>query len=112
MERVLETLAHRVVTTNLNELAMRHTYKVHLRRRTKQTKLADALSSVGDGLSTAAVERLSLMHTSTAAWGYNANQIVCQFVENPSADKSKTIVFICKYIVILNQIAFLANLFP
>jgi len=89
MERVLECLAHRVVTTNLNELALRHTYKVYLRRRTKQTKLADALSSVGDGLSTAAVERLSLMHTSTAAWGYNANQIVCQLMENTSAGTLK-----------------------
>ena len=85
MERVLQSLAHRVVTTNLNELALRHTYRVHLRRRTKQTKLAEALHSVGGALSVAAVERLSVMHTSTAAWGYNANQIVCQFVDNPSA---------------------------
>ncbi len=85
MEKVLQSLAYRVVTTNLNELALRHTYRVHLRRRTKQSKLADALSSVGDALSAAAVERLSLMHTTTAAWGYNANQIVCQLVDNPSA---------------------------
>lgn len=84
MEKVLQTVAHRVVTTNLNEEALRHTYDVHLRRRTKQTKLADALSSVGDGLSLLAVERLSLMHTESAAWGYNANQIVCRLVPNHS----------------------------
>jgi len=84
MEKVLQSIAHRVVTTNLNELALRHTYSVHVRRRTKQTKFADALSSVGKGLSLLAVERLSAMHTSTAAWGYNANQIVCQSVVNTS----------------------------
>jgi hypothetical protein len=38
MERLLEALAHRVVTTNLNEQAMRRSYCVELRRKTKQSK--------------------------------------------------------------------------
>lgn len=85
MEKVLQTIAHRVATTNLNELALRQTYCVQVRRRTKLTKLADALHIVGNGLSAVAVEKLSLLHTSSAAWGYNANQIVCQLVDNSAA---------------------------
>lgn len=38
MERILQSIAHRVVTTNLNEQAMRQCYVVELRRKTKMSK--------------------------------------------------------------------------
>lgn len=87
LERVLQSIAHRVVTTNLNELALRHTYSVHVRRRTKHTKLAEALVTVAGGLAATTVERLSQLHTTTAAWGYNSRQIVCQQLFDEGAGK-------------------------
>ena len=76
MEKVLQSLAHRVVTTNLNELACRQEYSVELRRRTKQTKLSATLAAVNGLIPAAVLERMTV-HTSSAAWGYNATQVVC-----------------------------------
>jgi hypothetical protein len=77
MERVLEAIAHRVVTANLNELAVRQSYAVQLRRKTKLSKL-ESTAEVVTGLPAAAIERfVKSTSTTTAAWGYNANQIVC-----------------------------------
>jgi hypothetical protein len=77
MERMLQAIAHRVVTSNLNELAMRQTYVVQLRRKTKLSKL-ESTTEVVTGLPAAAIERVvRSTSTTTAAWGYNANQIVC-----------------------------------
>ena len=39
MEKILRSIAERVVTTNLVDQALCQKYTVHLRRKTKQSKL-------------------------------------------------------------------------
>lgn len=136
MERILEAIAQRVVTTNLNELAMRRSYSVELRRKTKQSKLestaegeymgwtpACAFSATREcsvdcmhtivhgmkynseiltsplvtavsGLPQEAIEKfVKNTTTTTASWGYNANQVVCTDLSvNSSSSSSSTSV--------------------
>lgn len=88
MEKILESIAHRVVTTNLNELACRQEYCVEMRRRTKQTKLSGTLQAVNGLISAAVIERMAV-HTSSVAWGYNANQVVCREVGDTTTGSSE-----------------------
>ena len=55
MEKVLKDIAHRVVTTNLNELAYKQEYSVQMRCKNRMDKPK---------------------HTSITAWRFNANQVV------------------------------------
>lgn len=47
MEHILESIAHRVVTMNLNEQALRRVYCVELRRKTKLTKFESTITGNG-----------------------------------------------------------------
>lgn len=73
MEHILEAIAHRVVTTNLNEQALRRVYCVELRRKTKLTKFESTLT--GTDVADAYLERFHKMRIQFV--GFAAPVAIC-----------------------------------
>ena len=96
MEKILRSIAHRIRTTNLNEISLRQIYSIYMKTRTKLTKLNDT-AKVLSGLSMETIEKFidtSVTTTSSTVWNYNSIQIICKQVFTPSG-KLYTILYYC-----------------